>query len=217
MAGDQRPGGVEAARVWIRRSGRRSVELFALAPGLSKAAVPRHQGLEWVIWDAEPRLCRLNGARLHQGGQGQTARLLEEVTALNPHAGTLCGPAGGLFDQRSPKGAQRVASEPTTGSTAGWMAAAGWAVAPAVALAMSRSAKGAQRAAGPAITGWNHRDQVPGQDQASVHHLQILLCSTNLRRDELCGLAQRHCHLVGKEEYASVAVEMGSEGVECRL
>ena len=46
-----------------------------------------------------------------------------------------------------------MASEPTTGSTAGWMAAAGWAVAPVLALAMSRSAKGTQRAAWPAITG----------------------------------------------------------------
>ena len=35
--------------------------------------------------------------------------------------------------QRSPKADQRVASEPTTGSTAGWMAAADWAVAAVVA------------------------------------------------------------------------------------
>jgi hypothetical protein len=89
LAGGQRPGGVEAARIGIRRSGRRSIVLLGLAPGLGKPAIPRHQGLEWIIWDAEFLLCRLNGMRFHQGGQGQTACSLEEVTTLNPHAGTL--------------------------------------------------------------------------------------------------------------------------------
>ena len=91
LAGGQRPGGVEAARVSARRSVRRSVVLPGPAPGFGKPAVPRHQGLEWIIRDAEPLLCCRSGASLHQDGQGQAARSLEEVTALNPHAATLFG------------------------------------------------------------------------------------------------------------------------------
>ena len=117
LAGGHRPGGVEAAQVGIRRSVRLSVVLLGPAPGFRKPAVPRHQGLEWIVRDAEPLLCCLSGARLRQGGQGKTAGSLEEVTALNPHAATLFRPC----DQRSPKEAQSVASEPTTGSTVGWM------------------------------------------------------------------------------------------------
>ena len=158
LTGGQRPGRVEAAQVGIRRSERRSVVLFASAPGLGKPAVPRHQGLEWIIWDAEPLLYCLNGARLHQGGKGQAARSPEEVTALNPHAATLCGPAGGLcFVGRAISARRRqtrgwLRSPQQAQRRAGWQQRVGL-LRLALALAMSTSAKGAQRAAGPAITG----------------------------------------------------------------
>ncbi len=62
-----------------------------------------------------------------------------------------------VLDQRWLRADQRVASDPTTGSTDGWMMAAGFALASAFTsvftAAMSRSARGAQIAAGPAITG----------------------------------------------------------------
>ena len=162
MACGQSSGGVEAARVWTGCLLCGPVVLIGPAPSLCKTTVSRHQSLEWIIRNAEPVFRCFNRPRLHQGGQGQTARLLEEVTALDPHAGSLCGPAGGLCDRgcsiwplRSAlaEGCPEGGFGTHTGSTVGWMAAAGWAVAAVLALAMSRSPKGAQRAAGPAITG----------------------------------------------------------------
>ena len=83
--------------------------------------------------------------------KAETPNGVQQLSALHWHAGTLCRPAcRGCVNQRSPRADQRVASEPTTGSTVTFGASV---IAATVLAAASRSPRGAQRVAGLAITG----------------------------------------------------------------